>query len=64
MALIIGVAVFSVLLVGVLARLFLINAREIRRDVERRFDELEARLEKEASAIVEDYLDEERPGSR
>ena len=36
---------------------FFINARRIRRDVTRRFDDLEERLERQATAIVNDLFD-------
>lgn len=53
------IAVFSVLLVAALARVFIVSARAIRRDLEQRFNQLEARLEEEANAVVKDLLKEQ-----
>jgi hypothetical protein len=50
-------ALLVVLGVIVLAVGFFINARRIRRDVTRRFDELEERLERQATSIVNNLFD-------
>lgn len=50
------VALFSVLLVAVLARLFVMNARAIRRDVDRRFQQVQDKLEHEANSVLENLL--------
>lgn len=46
----------AVLFVALLARVFLRNARAIRRDVDERFKQVQARLEEEANDVVEDLL--------
>ncbi len=53
------VALFFVLLVAALARLFVMNARAIRHDVDRRFRQLEVGLEQEAKSLLKDLLDEQ-----
>jgi hypothetical protein len=47
----------AVLGVIALAVGFFINARRIRRDVTRRFEDLEQRLERQATDIVDDLFD-------
>lgn len=54
------IALFSAILVATLAAVCLINARAIRRDMKRRYEEIEARLEEEANALVDDVFREDR----
>ena len=42
--------------VAALARAFLMNARLIRRDVNKRFDAIRARLESSANSVVDELL--------
>jgi hypothetical protein len=53
--------VLVTILIVVLARSFVINAIELKRDVNSRFDDLPARLEKEAVATLDGLLDT-KPG--
>jgi hypothetical protein len=49
-------AILVTLVVVVLARSFVINAMALKRDIDRRFDELRVRLEHEANATLEGLL--------
>jgi hypothetical protein len=51
----ISVTLLTVLLI-VLTRVFIINAVALKRDIDRRFDELRVRLETEASSMLEGFL--------
>jgi hypothetical protein len=44
------------LLVIVLTRAFIINAMALRRDIDRRFDELRVRLESQANSMLDGFL--------
>jgi hypothetical protein len=50
------VAILLALLVIVLTRSFAINAMALKRDIDRRFDELRVRLESEANATLDGFL--------
>jgi hypothetical protein len=50
------IAVSVVLFVIVLTRAFILNARAIKRDMNKRFDELRARLERDANSVVDEFL--------
>lgn len=50
------VAILAALLVVVLTRAFVINAMALKRDIERRFDELRVRLESEANSTLDGFL--------
>ncbi len=52
-----SIVLLAVLGIIALAVGFFINARRIRRDVTRRFEDLEERLERQATAIVNDLFD-------
>ena len=52
-----SVVLLAVLGISALAVGFFINARRIRRDVTKRFEDLEERLERQATAIVDDLFD-------
>jgi hypothetical protein len=52
------IAILSVLLVAVLARVFLVSARAIRRDMDHRFQQIQSSLEEEANAVVEELASE------
>lgn len=54
------IALFSLILVATLGAVCLINARAIRRDMKRRYEGIEARLEEEANALVEDVFREDK----
>jgi hypothetical protein len=54
------VALGVVVLIAALAGLFTVHARLIRRDLEERFDQFQARLEEEANAVVADLLNEHK----
>ena len=51
------VLVAFVILLILMARLFLRNARELRRDVNKRFDDLSVRLADEAKSTIKPLLD-------
>jgi len=50
------VALFCILLVGVLVRVFVLSARAIRRDMDERFKQVQAELEQEANSVVKNLL--------
>ena len=50
------IAVLVILLVIVLTRSFVINAMALKRDIDRRFDELRIRLADEASSTLDGFL--------
>lgn len=50
------IAILVTLLVIVLTRCFVINAMALKRDIDRRFDELRVRLESEASSMLDGFL--------
>ncbi len=54
------VALFSILLVGGLAAVFVMHARAIRRDVDQRFERLRTQLEEEAQSVVRHLGNEHR----
>jgi hypothetical protein len=56
------VALLVVVLIAALAGLFIVHARLIRRDIEERFGQFQARLGEEANAVVGDLLSEHKRG--
>ncbi len=50
------VALFCILLVGALVRVFVLSARAIRRDMDERFKHVQAELEQEANSVVKNLL--------
>lgn len=54
------IALGSMVLVATLTAVCVINARAIRRDVKQRYKEIEARLEEEANALVDDVFREDK----
>jgi membrane protein implicated in regulation of membrane protease activity len=50
---------FVVVLIAALAALFTVHARLVRRDLEDRFNKFQARLEEEATTVVDDLLNEQ-----
>lgn len=54
------IALFCTLLVAALGTLFVMHARAIRRDIDRRFERLQSELEEEAQSVVKDLLDERK----
>ena len=57
------IAILVVLLLAGLAGLFISNARLIRRDINDRFDKIRARIEDDATAIVQEALGRAQIGS-
>jgi hypothetical protein len=62
-------AIFLALLLVALTRVFIINAQRINRDMNRRLDEFQARLENDANSVVDAFLkanqaDDVRPHPR
>ena len=51
------VAILLTLLLVALTRSFVLNAIALKRDIDRRFDDLRIRLESEASATLEGFLE-------
>ncbi len=54
------VALFSILLIGGLAAVFVMHARAIRRDIDQRFERLRTELEEEAQSVVRNLGNEHR----
>jgi len=54
------ISVSAVVLVAILAVVFARNARAIRRDVDKRFTQVQAQLEEEANEVVENILSRHR----
>jgi|RhiMetdeSRZDD1v2_1073273.scaffolds.fasta_scaffold3642093_2 hypothetical protein len=57
------VVILVPLLVIILARSFMLNAAALRRDRDRRFDELRIRLERAANATVAHLFEDDTHGS-
>ena len=54
------VLLFVLVLIAALAALFTVHARLVRRDLEDRFNQIQSRLEEEATAVVDDLLNEHK----
>jgi hypothetical protein len=50
------IAILVVFMIVVLTGAFVRNALAIRRDVNRRFSEIQARLERDANSVLDDFL--------
>ena len=57
------VAILLAILIIALTRSFILNALALRRDLNKRFDDLRARLEDEANSTVDHLLNGGRDGS-